>query len=256
MRMGPQPHDFDILEEGDVHRRRQIVSFIRRDGKFWIVSGSEHGPGTGRSWGDDWRILARALNNELFGGRRLRHSEADLGPVHDLLTVRRVVNAHNDIRPGRHQLSRIPNAVVIVASARYIAKIETLPQGRMAMRELHLRAAHVTSSDNHSGQLSKAAIAGCGIARLVPRYLYPLVAVVHRRRFMLLEAEANVMHHRRLAPQNFQRGDSPLRAESGRQRKHIPLQNALSRHFMRRPIQKDFRLATPTGSGPLHWRMG
>src|SRR5437879_3805138 len=167
MRMGPQPHDFDILEEGDVHRRRQIVSFIRRDGKFWIVSGSEHGPGTGRSWSDDWRILSRALNNELFGGRRLRHSEADLGPVHDLLTVRRVVNAHNDIRPGRHQLSRIPNAVVIVASARNIAKIETLPQGRMAMRELNIRSDNVKSRDNHFWQLTKAVIPGCSIGRIV-----------------------------------------------------------------------------------------
>ena len=252
MRMGPQPHDLDVLEEGDVHRRRQIVAFIGRNRKFWIVRGSEYGPVIRGSWLGDWRILARALHDELLRRRCLRNREADLSSVCDCLAVGRVMQTHDNIRSGRYELSGIPDAVVVVAGARQVAKIQVLPQGGVAFSELHFGAAHVAGGDGHIRQFSKSAVAGSGIAAVISRHLHPLVPVVDRVGPMLFEAEANVMHHRCVARQNLHGRDPGVAFERRGQRDQLPLQNALGRHIARRHVQDDFRLDAPAARGPLN----
>ena len=203
MRMGPQPYDFGIPQESDLHGRRRVVRRIRRDRKFRIVRGRKHSSLSSRCSRDDRGILACALHNKLFRRRRLRHSEADLATVHHRRAVGRVVKAHDNIRARAHQLSCVPGPVVVVGRAGQVTKIQILPQSRLAGSELHLRAAHISSGDDHSRQLAKAGIAGSRIAGFITWYLHPLIAVVHRRRLVFFEAEANVMHHRRVTRQNL-----------------------------------------------------
>src|SRR5215472_14056190 len=120
----------------------------------------------------------------------------------------------------------------------------------MTLPELHLRAAYIASSDNHSWQLSESAVARCRVAGLITRYLYPLVAVIHRCRFVFFKAETNMMHHRRIARQDLHRRDPSIGLERSRERDQLPLQNSLCRNFVRRKVHDNFRLYTPAACGP------
>src|SRR5437773_8423796 len=117
MRVRSQPHDFGVLEEGDLHRGRFVVVRIRWNRERRSVRGSEHGPVARGGRLDDRRILARALNHKLFRWRRLRYGETDFGAVHNIRTIYRVVKTDDDVRSGRHELSRFPRAIVVVAGA-------------------------------------------------------------------------------------------------------------------------------------------
>src|SRR5215471_18468710 len=97
VRMRAQPHDFDILEEGYIHRGCEIITLIRWNRKFRIVRGSECRPGAGSRWFNNRRILAGALHDEFFLRWSLRHCEADLGPIRDGRTVWRVVKTHDNV---------------------------------------------------------------------------------------------------------------------------------------------------------------
>ncbi len=163
MGMRPHTHDLDIPEEGDVHRRRQIVAFIRRNLEFRIVGGSEHRPLIGRCGRYDRRFLARALHHELLRRRRFGHGEADLGAVGDGLTVGGVMQTHDDVRSGGHQLTGIPTTVVVRAGTGQVAEIEVLPQRRFARPELHLRAATSRVAIIWSGNSANPVLPGVGL---------------------------------------------------------------------------------------------
>src|SRR5262245_43913806 len=105
------------------------------------------------------------------------------------------MQTENDVRSRWYQLSGIPLAVIVDAVAGDEAEVVGLSERWAAGRKRHIRTANMANGSFHVGQVAKPAVAGRRIPGAVARYVHPLVAVVHRRRFVLFESEAAVVYH-------------------------------------------------------------
>src|SRR5439155_18345844 len=86
----------------------------------------------------------------------------------------------------------------------------------------------------------------------ISRHFHPLVHVVCRRGFMLLEIKAIVMYHRRLPRQNLDGRDPGVLFERSRNGQLFPFLDATRGNPIGRCINNDVWLDLPTVCGPLN----
>ena len=216
MRVGTEPHKLNILEEGDFRRRPKIVPFIWRNRKF-ADGVSPHKRRT--------LTIFPILGDESLRRWYLRHREANSGPIDERHTVRRVMQAHHDIRSSRHEKSGVHRAIVFVRQPRQIAKLVATTYSLDALTARFLGAAHFPPDDDPFLRVH-APTAILADSVIISRHFHPLIHVVFCRGFMLLEIKAKVMHHRWLARQNLDGRDPGILLERSRNRQLLPFLDA------------------------------
>src|SRR5256712_10959251 len=139
MRVGTEPYELNILEEGDFRRRPKIALFIWRNRKF-ADGVSPHKRRT--------LTIFPILRDESLRRWYLRHCESNSCPIDERHTVRRVMQAHHDIRSSRHENSGVHRAIVFVGQPRQIAKLVATTYSLDARTARFLGAAHFPPDDD------------------------------------------------------------------------------------------------------------
>src|SRR5206468_4580263 len=114
MRVWPEPDELQILQEGDVGRRADVIAFKRRNSEI-----------LDRLFARDGSVGAifPILRDESFRRSDLRHCETDARPVDQVHAVCRVMHAYSDIASSRYKDAGVHRPIVFKGQTGQVAEL-------------------------------------------------------------------------------------------------------------------------------------